>query len=272
MSSGFIVVTWSPKGGVGKTMLAVATALQCAQVRKTVLVDGNPDNADLVSLLQCPNVPNISTWPGEVEQNAVEQHLVRRSSRLFLLPGPTRYVDEGVFTKDVMEHVLRTLRGAGMAVVVDLSSSLRDSTLMALDLADRILVPATLDLLSLTPLIRLAKEQDFLQLPLHKFRLVINRYTDTKEITAEDVREHSFCPVSGTIPSSRAVAAAINRGECESALGPASPIGKALSGFLPELLPTGLESLDSGSTSSVQAVAPAGLFGKLRALTGREGG
>lgn len=259
MGSGFIVATWSPKGGVGKTLLAVAVALQSAQRQKTVLVDGNADNPDLVSLLQCPNTPNISTWPAGVESNAVEQFLVRRSSRLFVLPGPSRYVDEGVFTKEVMEVALRALRNAGMGVVVDLSSSLRDSTLVALDLADRVLIPVTLDLLSLTPLIRIAKEQDLLQLPLHKFRLVINRFTDTKEITTDDVRDHSFCPVSGVIPSSRAVAGAVNRGDYELALGPASPIGKALGGFFEDLVPT------------LNEAGGAGLLGKLRALTGREG-
>jgi len=237
MSAGFITAVWSPKGGVGKTLLSTAVALQLAQKQRTVIVDGNPDNPDLATLMQAPGTPNICGWPGQVKPEAVEAHLVRRSSRLFVLPGPARYVDEGVLTKEVMEDALRTLKAAGMAVVVDLSCSLRDSTLMALDLADRVLIPVTLDLLSIIPLVKLTKEQDILKLPIHKFKVVINRHTDTKEITLDDIREYSFCPVAGVIPSSKVAAGAINSGNCDAALGPTSPVGKAVAGFLSELMP-----------------------------------
>lgn len=236
MSSGFIIAVWSPKGGVGKTLLAASIGLQLAQKQRTVVVDGNPDNPDMTIMLQSPGNPSICNWPGTVKEG-IEEHLVRRSSRLFLLPGPARYVDEGVLTKDLMESALCSLRDAGMAVVVDLSCGLRDSTLISLLLADCIVIPVTLDLLSIIPLVRLGKEQGILDLPRAKFRVVVNRHTDTREITAEDIHEHAGCPVVGAIPSSRAAASAINLGNYEAALGPSSSIGKALGGFLSELLP-----------------------------------
>lgn len=265
MAGGFITAVWSPKGGVGKTLLSVAVALKLAEKRRTVLVEGNADNPDLVSLLQCPSLPNIGTWPGQADPESVESHLVRRSSRLFILPGPTRFIDEAVLSGEAMDAVLRSFVGAGMAAVVDCSCGLRDSTLVALDLADRILVPVTLDLLSLTPLKRVARELEFLKLPAHKFRVVINRHTDTREITAEDIRALSPFPVVGVVPSSRHAATAVNRGDLELAVAPASPIGKAVASLVGEMLPSAAdadaESADGG----------AGLLGRLRILAGREG-
>lgn len=237
MAKGFVVAVWSPKGGVGKTVVAVALSLLLADKQKTVLVDGNADNPDLVTLLQCPSLPNIGTFPAEAEAAEIESALVRRSSRFFVLPGPTRFIDEKVLSYPAMETALQSLRNAGMAVVVDLSSSLRDSTLIALDMADRIIVPVTLDLLSLTPVKRLAKELDFLNLSPQKFRVLINRMTDTREITPDDIKTFSPFPVAGTLPSVRSVAAAINRGEFEAALAPASPIGKAMARTLTDLVP-----------------------------------
>lgn len=263
MASGFITAIWSPKGGVGKTLLSVALAFKQAEKRRTVLIDGNADNPDLVSLLQCPSLPNIGTWPGQVEPEAVEAHLVRRSSRLFVLPGPTRFIDEVVLSGEVMEAALRSLSRADMAVVVDCSTGLRDSTLIALDLADRILVPVTLDLLSLTPLKRVARELEFLKLPVHKFRVIVNRHTDTREITAEDIREISPFPVVGTVPSSRQAAQAINRGDLEMALAPNSPIGKALGGLASDLAVP--------DNRANQPEVAGSLLGRLRVLTGKEG-
>lgn len=266
VARGSVIAVWSPKGGVGKTLLAVALALKLAEKRQTVLVEGNADNPDLVSLLQCPSLPNIGTFPSQPDPAGVQDHLVRRSSLLFVLPGPTRFIDEAILSGEAMDSALRSLTAAGMTAVVDCSTSLRDATLVALDLADRILVPVTLDLLSLTPLKRVARELDVLKLPPHKFRVVINRQTDTREITAEDIRLLSPFPVVGAVPSSRAAAQAVNRADLGQALSPASPIGKAVGALLDSLLPDRVEG------EAQPGVEPgAGLLGRLRIRTGKEG-
>lgn len=262
MAEGAVIALWSPKGGVGKTLLSAALALRLAERHRTVIVDGDADCPDLVSLLQSPSLPNIGTWPGVVEPNRVEEHLVRRSSRLFFLPGPSRFIDEAVLSGDAMEAALGSLAAAGMLVVVDCSTNLRDSTLVALDMADHILLPVTLDLLALTPLRRVERELEVLRLPASKFRVVINRVTDTKEITPDDVRELSPFPVIAQVPSSRQAAQAVNRGDLEAAVGPASAIGKAVSALAAQLFP--------GEEARSREPAPT-LLGRLRLLTGKEG-
>lgn len=265
MAGGMITALWSPKGGVGKTLLSAAVALRLAEKGRTVLIDGNADNPDLVSLLQCPSLPNVGTWPGRVAAEEVEAHLVRWTSRLFVLPGPTRFIDEAVLSGEVMEAVLRSLSGAGMNVVVDLPAGLRDSTLVALDVADRVLLPVTLDLLSLTPLKRVARELDFLKLPAQKFRVIINRQTESREITTEDIRTLSPFPVLGAVPSSRQAAQAINRGDLAAALAPTSQIGRAVGALLSGILPAA-----EPARSAAAAAAPR-LLGRLWPLASKEG-
>lgn len=222
------IAIWSPKGGVGKSILAVALALKLAERQRTVLIDGNADNPDLVSLLQCPGHPNVTGWAAPADPNQVESLLVRHSNRLWVLPGPPRYVEESSLSGPAMESILDTCRRAKFTAVVDLGSPLRDSTVAALDQVDRVLVPVTLDLLAVAPLRRLSRELDLLRLPESKFRVVINRHTNTREITAEDVRDFSDFPVEGIIPSARELAAAVNRGEVGTALAGETPVGKAV--------------------------------------------
>lgn len=265
MAKGLVIALWSPKGGVGKTLLAVAVALRLSERQRTVIIDGNADNPDLVTLLQSASLPNIGTWPGRVAPEEVENHLVRWTSRLFVLPGPTRVIDEAVLSAEAMESAVKSLSGAGMHVVVDLSAGLRDSTLVALDLADWVLLPVTPDLLALTPLKRIARELDFLKLPAGKFRVVVNRETEGQEISTADIRELSPFPVLGAVPSSRQAAQAVNRGDLQAALAVSAPVGKAVQVLLRGIVDT------EAPAQPMAAPFGAGLLSRLWPIAGREG-
>ncbi|HWI61513.1 MAG TPA: P-loop NTPase [Symbiobacteriaceae bacterium] len=222
------IAVWSPKGGVGKSVIAVALALKLAERQRTVLVDGNADNPDMVTLLQCPGHPNVTSWVTASDPGQVESMLVRHSQRLWILPGPPRYVEEGSLSGPVMESILDLCQRAKMTVVVDLGSALRDSTVAALDLVDRVLIPVTMDLMSVAPLRRLSRELDLLRLPESKFRVVVNRHTSSREITLDDIRAFSDFQIEGIIPSAKELAAAINRGEIGTALSGDSPVARSV--------------------------------------------
>lgn len=265
MAKGLVIALWSPKGGVGKTLLSVAIALRLSERQRTAIIDGNADNPDLVTLLQSSSLPNIGTWPGRVAPEEVEDHLVRWTSRLFVLPGPTRFIDEAVLSGEAMEAAVRSLSEAGLHVVVDLSAGLRDSTLVALDLADWVLLPVTPDLLALTPLRRVARELDFLKLPAGKFRVVVNREAEGQEISPVDIRELSPFPVLGAVPSSRQTAQAINRGDLQAALAASTPVGKAVAAVLRGIVET------EPSPQPAASAFGAGLLARLWPIAGREG-
>ncbi len=226
------LAVWSPKGGVGKSVLSVALALRLAERRRTLLVDGNPDNPDIASLLQCPRTPNVTGWVEAGESADLEQRCVRYSANLWVLPGPMRYSEADSFDGPVMETVLQAAREEQITVVIDLGTSLRNSTVVALDQVDQVLVPVTLDLLSLAPLKRLARELELWQLPKSKFSVLINRQTGTREITVEDVQDFSEFPVVGVVPSSRELAEAVNQGQLAAALTRGSPVATAVEKLL----------------------------------------
>lgn len=256
MTAGFAsVAVWSPKGGVGKSILATALALRLSERQRTVLIDGNADNPDVASLLQCPGHPNVTGWIDAAAPEQVESMLVRYSDRLWVLPGPSRYIEEDTFTGPIMESVISSCQQAKMTVVVDLGTALRDSTVAALDAVDRILVPVTLDLLSVAPLRRIQRELDLLRLPASKFQVVINRFTSTREIVLEDVQGFSAFPIAGTVPSSRELAAAVNTGEVAAALAGNSPVGKEVARLAEPFL--------DGSAEAAPEPAQKGLLGGL---------
>lgn len=225
------VALWSPKGGVGKSVLAAALALKVAEQRPTVLIDGNPDNPDVTNLLQVPGYPNVTGWTPPSGRDDLERCLVRHSSRLWVLPGPVRYVEEGALTGPVMESVLEACLGEGFTVVVDLGSPLRDSTVAALDRVERVLVPVTPDLLSVLTVRRIQAELDLLRLPSFKFRVVANCIAQRQEITLEDIEAFSDFPIAGAVPSSPELAAAVNTGNFAVALGADTPVSRAVAGL-----------------------------------------
>ncbi|HYF95727.1 MAG TPA: hypothetical protein VD969_26220 [Symbiobacteriaceae bacterium] len=206
--AGPLIAVWSPKGGTGKTLIAAGLAMHL--VRRsgapTLLIDLDAGGADAAPLLQASLRPSVLDYP--VGSGRTTLH----PSGLHLLAGPARLVDAPLLTAEVTEAVLRRARTEGYTAVADLDTDLRDSTVIALEKADAVVLVTTPDLLSLYACRRFTQESALIGLNLNKFRLVINRASPRQEIPEAEIIDLAGVPLAGRIPSLPGLAAAVNRG------------------------------------------------------------
>ncbi len=206
--AGPLIAVWSPKGGVGKTLIAAGLAIHLVRRApgQTILIDLDAGKADVAPLLQTPLRPSILEYPSGSGQT------VSHPSGVQVLPGPARLVDEGLVTGDLAAAVLQRAAAEANAVVVDVDADLRDSTVIALERADAVLLVTTPDLLSIYPARRFAQEAGLIGIDVGKFRLVINRVTARQAIPDEEIADLTGLTIAGRVPSLPGLAAAVNRG------------------------------------------------------------
>lgn len=206
--AGPLIAVFSPKGGVGKTLIATGLALHLA--RRTggnaMLIDLDGRKADVAPLLQ------VSLRPSVFDYMAEGGRALTHPTGLQVLPGPARLVDESMVTADLALSILTKAAGQGLCAVVDAGSDLRDSTIVTLEHADAVLLVTTPDLLSLYAVRRFVQEAALMSLSLSHFRLVINRAAARQDIPDREMLDLTGLPLLGKVPSLPGLAAAVNAG------------------------------------------------------------
>ncbi|HWI66249.1 MAG TPA: hypothetical protein VNT75_30825 [Symbiobacteriaceae bacterium] len=259
--SGPLIAVWSPKGGTGKTLIAAGLAMHL--VRRTgtptLLVDLDAGRADSAPLLQAalrPSILDYATGPGRTASHP---------SGIAVLAGPARLVDAPLVTAELAEAVLNRAQSEGYTVVADVDSDLRDSTLVALEKADGVLLVTTPDLLSLYACRRFTQEAELIGLSPGKFRLVINRATSRTEIPEAEILSLTGLPLAGRVPSLPGLAAAVNRGMLTPTFRSNTDFAVAMQGLADSLSFAGVPDSALGRlTAPVETEKPVGLIQTVR--------
>jgi pilus assembly protein CpaE len=216
---GQIVAIFSPKGGVGRTTVAVNLAVAAASElgKRVVLMDGsfqfgdvgvllnlNPKSnsiADLVPILEAGEVDSINTF--------VVEHT---SGVRVLLAPPTPEMAETI-TPSIVKQTLDLLRRGHDVVIVDCTAFFNDTTLAILDSADVILTMLSLEITSIKNMRLFLEVAEQLGYESNKVRLVLNRADSTLGIRVADVEHSIGRKIDETIVSDgRSVVYALNRG------------------------------------------------------------
>jgi pilus assembly protein CpaE len=217
---GRIVAVFSPKGGVGRTTIAVNVAVAAASEpgSRVVLVDGSFQFGDVGVLLNLnPKNKSIADLVPELEAGgepeSLDTFLMTHSSGLKVLLAPPSPELAETVTPAAAKRVLEVLRGRYDIVVVDCASSFSDATLAILDIADTILTVLTLEITSIKNLRLFLEVADQLGYPTDKVQLVLNRADSALGIRVADVEHSIGRKVDHTVVSDgRSVVYALNRG------------------------------------------------------------
>ena len=218
---GQVVAVFSPKGGVGRTTVAVnlAVAASTELGRRVVIVDGsfqfgdvgvllnlNPKNKSIADL-----VPELEAAGGEPE--SIDTFVINHSSGVRVLLAPPSPEMAELITPSGVKRVLEVLRETNDLVIVDCSSYFNDTTLAILDAADVILTMLTLEITSIKNMRLFLEVADQLGYDARKMRLVLNRADSTLGIRVADVEHSIGRKVDYSIVSDgRSVVYALNRG------------------------------------------------------------
>jgi pilus assembly protein CpaE len=216
---GRVVAVFGPKGGVGRTTLAVNLAVAAATElgQRTCLVDASFQFGDVGVLLNLnPKNKSIADLLPELETGdfeSLDTFLINHSAGIRVLLAPPSPEMSELITPHGVKRMLETLRMTHDLVVVDCMASFNDTTLAILDLADTVLTMLSLEITSIKNIRLFLEVAEQLGYGSDKVRLVLNRADSSLGIRVADVEHSIGRRVDHTIVSDgRSVVYALNRG------------------------------------------------------------
>ncbi len=216
---GLVVAVFSPKGGVGKTTVAVNLAVAAVSElgKKVVVVDGSFQFGDVGVLLNLnPKNKSIADLIPEVEAGELDSlntFVINHSTGIRVLLAPPSPEMAELITPSGVKKVIEALRRDHDLVIVDCTSYFNDTTLAILDSADVILTMLSLEITSIKNMRLFLEVTQQLGYESGKIRLVLNRADSALGIRVADVEHSIGRKVDDTIVSDgRSVVYALNRG------------------------------------------------------------
>jgi pilus assembly protein CpaE len=216
---GRVIAVFSPKGGVGRTTVAVNLAVAAATElnRKVVLMDASFQFGDVGVLLNLnPKNKSIADLLPELEAGepeSLDTFVVTHSAGIRVLLAPPTPETAELITPSAVRKIIETLRHEADVVIVDCAAYFNDATLAILDMADVILTMLSLEITSIKNMRLFLEVADQLGYEKEKVRLVLNRGDSALGIRVADVEQSIGRKVNDTITSDgRSVVYALNRG------------------------------------------------------------
>lgn len=231
-TKGKIVCVFSPKGGVGRTTVAVnlAIALRTMTGRRVALADCNLPFGDVGIVMNlvakktmADLLPSIADLSSEVMDSVLSVH----ESGVRVLLAPTRPELAELFQPEHVKHILEALRSEHDYVVVDTWTSFHEVILAVFDLSSEIVLLTTLDMPAVKNIRMFLEVCEALKYPKDHVLLVLNRADSTGGLRVEDIEESIQHKVAANIISAGPlVTSAINRGVPFLMSDPEAPISR----------------------------------------------
>lgn len=236
--SGKVFTVFSPKGGVGKTTVAVnlAIALARAHPGSVALLDLSLTFSHTTLLLNLTPKSSLSAATAEVLRGMDPQVELgyylstHPSSGLTVMAGATRPEEGETVTGEMAKVAIQQLRLRFPYVVVDTESYFSDPVLAALELSDRILILCSPEITSLRD-VRECQRIFHEVVPIHRDRIVylMNYIFPFKALSKEQfegpLQQELFAelPYGGDGPARAAL-----RGEAFLETQSGSPLGRSI--------------------------------------------
>jgi pilus assembly protein CpaE len=236
---GQLIAVFNPKGGVGKTTIALnlAAALVAAGQR-VLLVDADTVTGHVSISLGMDGVGTVvDAWRDELDGGPVQSFVEMASahpSGLRILPLSASPIHTEILEPERVGMALAAARRSVDWVIADLHPSYSPLNRAVFDKADRILVPVTPDLPAIRAVVKLREVADELGMR-ERLSLIINR-SGTGVPTA-DVEQAIGIPAFGEVRSAGPMLVrANNEGRTLVELGPDAGITQDVSSLADRLL------------------------------------
>jgi pilus assembly protein CpaE len=238
---GRVIVSFSTKGGVGKSMLATNLACGLAQraTRPVAIVDADLQFGDVAVLLGVSperSVVDAAAALHQGEPEALRPLMVEHpATGLLVLPAPVEPSAADQVTPEQMLMIVETLRRTCEFVVVDMPPHFDDIVLALIEQADEVLVVASMDIPSVKNLKVGMQTLDLLSLAGERVKLVLNRANAKVKLDVSEVERALSLKVSYQVPSDIAVPQSVNRGVPVIVDNPRAPAARALEDIAQQL-------------------------------------
>ncbi len=264
-----VIAVAGATGGVGTTSLSVnlGCALAKDPKKSVALIDldlclGDAD----VFLDSIPDytLVDVSQNVSRLDFSLLKRSLTKHSSGLYLLPRPVQMEDMSLITPDDLQRVIGLMKATFSHLVIDLSKGYTANDMVALQMANHILLVTQLDLPCLRNVVRLLtsfKENKELS---EKIKIVINRAgLDTGAITLKKAQETIGREIFWQIPNDyRTMVEVCNNGVPLVEQAPKAAVTQSVLGLAEALTGAKKEGADDATPAAAGDAKPnkSGLF------------
>ncbi|MBI3837351.1 MAG: MinD/ParA family protein [Planctomycetia bacterium] len=201
-----VIAVAGATGGVGSTSLAVNLGcVLAADPQNTVaLVDIDLCLGDADVFLD--TIPDYTLL--DVAQNVtrldfalLKRSLTKHASGLYLLPRPVQLEDMALITPDDLRRVVGLLKATFTHLIIDMSKSFSAIDMVAVEMANHILLVTQLDLPCLRNIVRLMMSFGQMEAIKDKVKVVVNRVGLDNHIGLKKAQETIGCEIFWQLPN-----------------------------------------------------------------------
>ncbi len=230
---GRVVTVFSPKGGIGKTVVSTNLASTLAKHHKerTLLLDLDlqfGDAAIMLGLEPDKTIYDLVVAPGELDSEKLAGYTCAHPCGLDVLPAPIRPEDAELVTEGKLARLLEVARASYDMIVVDTSPFFHGPMLATLDRTDLLLLLCGLDIPTIKNVRLGLQTLELLSFPSERVRIILNRANTNVGLKRSEVEDTLRAKVHAELPSDRAVPMAVNRGKPVALAEPGADFSRAM--------------------------------------------
>lgn len=243
LRDGKVTAFFSSKGGVGKSVLALNTAVVLSKEanKKILLIDMDLQFGDISMLVNKYNQKTImdAVEDGQIDSyENIKSYLYKYNDNFDILFAPGKPEAAEYIVKEAVEKIMNAVKKQYDVIVVDTGINFNDNTLYILDMAQKIFMVSTMEIVALKNTKLGIKVMESLGYEKDKVKLVINRFNSSYGISKKEVEDAFKDGVFAFIPDEeKTVIVSVNKGVplCDDNKYSKLKIGKAIDVMCKEL-------------------------------------
>lgn len=269
---GNLIAVYSGKGGLGSTSIAVNLAYSFAAMQKDArvavadLVVAGGDVRVFLNLKPSYDISHLIAKGNQVDAELLNSVLTPCPGGVWALPTGDSPEDQDLFDSAAVSSILSLLRNHFAVTVVDCEHHLSESTLTALDAADRIVLVTQLTVPALRSTQRTLAVCRRLGYDESKLCVVVNRYQSGDVLPVKDAEDLLQTQIYFKLPNDyRLSASSLTKGVPVTAEDPNSKLARGYADLVKKLS-------GSAQTSGFRSIQEATGGSRLRRLFGNDRG
>lgn len=213
-----VVTIFSTKGGVGKTTIAINTAISIAgrTNEKVAIVDLDlqfGDVAVMLNITPSKTIVNLIDEIGHLNREILKEYMIEYMKGVDVLAAPLKPEYAEYISHNHIERIIEVLKEDYRYIIFDSVSNFSDITLTALDNSDQVLFISTMNLATIKNVKLGLDIMKSLHYHDEKVKIVLNKISKHFGIKLSDVEEVLGRPVSICIPEdNKTVIPSVNKG------------------------------------------------------------